>query len=92
MNRNKKFLIAAGIFAASLSQTQSATAHLEPEPGDGTETCYGVVKAGQNDCSTGKHSCDGKGTIDKAPDEWVRVPEGLCNKLVGGSLTEHKKE
>ena len=28
---------------------------------DGTEKCYGIAKAGQNDCGTAKHACAGQG-------------------------------
>src|SRR5690349_1322529 len=29
------------------------------------ETCFGVAKAGQNDCSTANHSCNGQASVDK---------------------------
>jgi uncharacterized membrane protein len=47
------------------------------------EKCYGVAKAGQNDCGTAKHTCAGKATRDSAPDEWKYVPKGTCEKLGG---------
>lgn len=61
-----------------------ATAHAEGE----TEKCYGVVKAGQNDCAAadGSHSCAGHAGTDASGQEWVNVPKGLCDKLVNGSL------
>jgi len=52
----------------------------------GMEKCYGVVKAGANDCGTDRHSCAGQATKDGDPTEWVAVPEGLCEKLVGGKV------
>lgn len=53
-----------------------------------TEKCYGVAKAGKNDCAdaNGKHACGGYSKTDGDPNEWVKVPSGLCEKLVGGSL------
>lgn len=59
---------------------------------EGKEKCYGVVKAGHNDCGNASktHSCAGHSTVDGAGDEWVSVPAGLCEKLVGGS-TEPKE-
>lgn len=56
---------------------------------EGMEKCYGVVKAGKNDCKSmsGKHSCAGQASKDGVGDEWVYVPEGLCDKLAGGSTT-----
>ncbi len=52
-----------------------------------TEKCYGVVKAGQNDCQTSNSSCAGTSHTDGQKDAWVSVPKGLCDKLVGGSKT-----
>jgi uncharacterized membrane protein len=48
------------------------------------DKCYGIAKAGQNDCGTATHTCAGKATRDNAPDEWKYVPKGTCEK-VGGS-------
>ena len=50
------------------------------------EKCYGIVKAGQNDCHAPGHSCAGSGTVDSDPAEWVMMPKGLCEKLVAASL------
>ena len=50
------------------------------------EKCYGIAKAGQNDCGTAKHTCAGKSTKDNAPDEWKYVAKGTCEKL-GGQTT-----
>ena len=51
------------------------------------EKCYGVVKAGKNDCSNKSktHSCAGHATVDSGDDEWVLVPKGLCDRLTNGS-------
>ena len=51
------------------------------------EKCYGVVKAGQNDCATKTSSCAGSSNTDGQTDAFVALPKGLCNKLVNGSLT-----
>lgn len=53
------------------------------------EKCYGVVKAGKNDCASasGSHSCHAQAATDGAGDEWVAVPAGLCDRLVNGSVT-----
>jgi uncharacterized membrane protein len=52
----------------------------------GFEKCAGIVKAGKNDCGSSKHSCSGKAAIDADPEEWIYVPEGTCDKIVGGKL------
>jgi uncharacterized membrane protein len=53
-----------------------------------TEKCFGVAKAGKNDCAAGDHSCAGQSTksMDKA--SFVSLPTGVCEKLAGGSLTK----
>lgn len=53
------------------------------------EKCFGVVKAGHNDCADAKksHSCMGHATVDGDDGEWIALPKGICEKLVGGSLT-----
>ncbi len=56
---------------------------------DTQEKCYGVVKAGHNDCGNASksHSCAGHAAVDGASDEWVALPKGTCDKIVGGSTT-----
>lgn len=51
-----------------------------------SEKCYGISKEGQNDCGTALHSCAGQAVMDNDPVEWIYVPKGLCDKIVGGSL------
>jgi len=53
------------------------------------EKCYGVVKAGHNDCANAAktHSCAGHATTDADGGEWLALPKGVCEKLAGGSLT-----
>ncbi len=53
---------------------------------DDKEKCYGVVKAGKNDCATKGGSCAGTAKMDTQGDAFVVVPKGLCEKLAGGSL------
>jgi uncharacterized membrane protein len=52
---------------------------------DKPEKCYGVVKAGKNDCGTAKHACAGVAKGDNTADEWLFMPKGLCDKIVGAS-------
>lgn len=49
------------------------------------EKCYGIAKAGQNDCGTAKHSCAGKAAKDNDPTEWKYVAAGTCAKVGGKS-------
>jgi uncharacterized membrane protein len=52
-----------------------------------TEKCYGVAKAGKNDCAGKGHSCAGQAKADGDGGEWIKLPKGTCEKLVNGSLT-----
>lgn len=56
----------------------------------GTEKCYGVAKAGQNDCGTAKHACAGMSKADNDATEWKYVAKGTCEQL-GGKPAAPKK-
>jgi uncharacterized membrane protein len=47
------------------------------------EKCFGIAKAGKNDCGTSKHSCAGKAEKDNLPEEWKFVDKGTCEKMDG---------
>lgn len=55
-----------------------------------TEKCYGIVKTGLNDCATATASCAGSSTKDGQKDAFLLMPKGLCEKIVGGSLSIEK--
>ena len=57
------------------------------------EKCYGVAKAGENDCAnlSGTHSCAGQSKVDKGADEWKYVAKGTCKTMGGMSADEAKK-
>lgn len=56
------------------------------------EKCFGVAKAGQNDCAnlSGSHSCAGQSKLDMDAGEWKLVPKGTCATMGGLSLAEAK--
>jgi uncharacterized membrane protein len=83
MNK-RQALIAAAL--ASVCATQATAAGQMDAQAGNEEKCYGVAKAGQNDCSTATHGCAGMATADKDPGEWKNVPKGTCEKA-GGKLT-----
>ncbi|MEO7742901.1 MAG: DUF2282 domain-containing protein [Usitatibacter sp.] len=68
----------AGMLALGLAQATSAQ-----DAKSEKEKCYGVAKAGQNDCGTATHSCAGKASKDNAANEWKMVPKGTCEKMGG---------
>jgi uncharacterized membrane protein len=55
-------------------------------PKEGMEKCYGVVKAGKNDCGANSHGCAGQAKVDGDKNEWLSLPKGSCERIVGGSL------
>lgn len=81
-----KFLTSAGLAAVVASAASQATAQVNvPKPSYKFEKCYGVVKAGENDCFSPSHSCGGTSTTDRDPQTWIYVPAGTCKKIAGGS-------
>jgi len=86
MSKNTLNTLIAGAFAVTLAGT--GTAAYAKDDANATESCYGVVKAGKNDCASadGRHSCGGKATMDSDGGEYITLPKGVCEKLVGGSL------
>jgi uncharacterized membrane protein len=74
--------LALSAVAASAAQAQSAPA--------GSEKCYGIAKAGKNDCAAGAHSCAGQATANMDKSSFVYLPKGACAKIAGGSTTPGK--
>jgi uncharacterized membrane protein len=84
--------LAAAIALAAA--TLPVAAHQPTDSPKGQERCYGVAKAGQNDCASlsGSHDCAGMAKKDLAVDEWKFVPAGSCKKLKGYSEAEARKK
>lgn len=84
--KNSNLAVAAAITSlialggATLTTTSAVAA-------EDKEKCYGVAKAGKNDCATKTSSCAGTSKEDNQSDAFVVVPKGLCDKLAGGSTT-----
>ena len=57
----------------------------------GQEKCWGVAKAGQNDCGSNAtaHSCAGQSKSNYDPNDFKAVKAGTCVKM-GGSLVQGK--
>jgi len=82
--KTTSFLVASAL-AAALSLPTVANAGPAPQPKFEAEKCYGVAKAGKNDCQTANSSCAGTSKKDNQGDAWIYAPAGTCDKLVGGS-------
>lgn len=74
-------LIAGAVAVSAMGMATTAQAK-------DTEKCYGVVKAGKNGCGSADkaHACAAQATVDGSGVEWISLPKGTCEKLVGGSL------
>jgi len=84
MNANS-LLIASAVAATFALSTGAAVAQDAKQ-----EKCYGIVKAGKNDCQTATSSCAGTSKKDAQGDAWIYVPAGTCAKLVGASTAPKK--
>lgn len=89
MTQQRQIIASALATVFALGLGSAATAHAEDKA---KEKCYGVVKAGQNDCSnlSGSHSCAGQAKADNDPNEWKYVAKGTCKDLKGLSAEEAK--
>ncbi len=75
-NKVLKSLVIAGSVAAALA------AHTGTAAAAGSEKCYGVSLAGQNDCKAGAGTtCAGSSTVDYQGNAWTMVPEGTCASI-----------
>jgi uncharacterized membrane protein len=82
MKKTTTTAIVAGAITTALSLSPMSMANAAD-----TEKCYGVAKAGKNDCAAGPGtSCAGSSTVDGQGNAWMLVLKGTCEKIVGGSL------
>ena len=85
---NQRALIA--VTAASLMTLALVSA---PVAAQEKEKCFGIAKAGQNDCANlaGTHSCAGQSKVDMDKGEWKYVAKGTCKDMKGLSMDDAKK-
>lgn len=72
------------VLAAALAGLAAATANVQAADAE-KEKCYGISKAGANDCAStsGSHSCAGQAKADNDPKDWKYVAKGTCEKMGG---------
>ncbi|QJB69317.1 DUF2282 domain-containing protein [Parasphingorhabdus halotolerans] len=88
------------IAAATLSACGGGTSEATSETAEATdaevtevaaaekEKCFGIAKAGENDCAAGEGtSCAGTSIVDYQGNAWKYTGAGECEPM-GGSLTE----
>ncbi len=83
MKNNIAYTALAGVLALGLNTAANDANAAAPE---GMEKCAGIVKAGMNDCGTSKHGCAGLAKTDNSAEDWIYIPEGTCDKIVGGTV------
>jgi uncharacterized membrane protein len=72
------FALAAVTAGAAMAQDKSKAPSMKGE----TEKCYGVAKAGQNDCEAGPGTtCAGTSKVDYQGNAWKLVPKGTCETI-----------
>ncbi|MBA5637014.1 DUF2282 domain-containing protein [Duganella sp. LX20W] len=91
MNKRQALIAAALATVCASVSTASSAAASAPAAGE-KEKCFGIAKAGQNDCAApnGAHSCAGQSKVDNGAAEWKYVAKGTCEKL-GGKTTAPAK-
>jgi uncharacterized membrane protein len=78
---NAKNVTIAAAIAGLLAVGSAQANHHEGEAA--MVKCYGIAKAGKNDCATANHSCAGSAKKDNDPTEWVKMPKAACEKAGG---------
>lgn len=92
---NPSKIIVAGAVAALVSSMALTTPAYAAED---KEKCYGIAKAGENDCKAGAGtSCQGSSTTDYQGNAWTFVDKGTCEDIktsmdTMGSLEEIMKK
>lgn len=89
---NNRQIITATIGSLLVLGLTTGTASAADKPA--MEKCFGVAKAGKNDCSSNKsaHSCAGQAVRDNDPMDFVAVPRGTCDKIASGHLMDMPKK
>lgn len=85
MKTSELAIAAAVVSAIGFAAMMQAQAQPAKAPAFTAEKCYGVAKAGKNDCQTANSSCAGTSKRDAQKDAWLYVPAGTCARLVGSS-------
>lgn len=83
MKNTQSVLSAAigGLLVMGLAGGSAAAAEVK------MEKCYGIAKAGKNDCGSkaAGHSCAGQASRDGDANDFIALPKGTCDKIANGS-------
>jgi uncharacterized membrane protein len=80
------------MIAAAAASLMSLAMVAAPVAAQEKEKCFGIAKAGQNDCAnlSASHSCAGQSKLDMDKGEWKYVAKGTCKDMKGMSMEEAK--
>lgn len=80
------------MIAATAAAVMSLSMMAMPAAAQEKEKCFGIAKAGQNDCASinGTHSCAGQSKVDMDKTEWKYVAKGTCKEMKGLTQEEAK--
>jgi uncharacterized membrane protein len=92
LTTSAKIAIGAGALLALGANAAAAQNRPSAEQERAMEKCYGVAKAGQNDCAAGPGTtCAGTSVRDYQGNAWKLVAKGTCTSIQtpkgNGSLT-----
>ena len=89
---NARLILTSTITSALASALALGLAGPAAAQAKAKEKCYGIAKAGQNDCAnlSGSHSCAGQSKVEMAADEWRYVAAGTCKEMKGNTEKEAK--
>ena len=87
MNRSTK-MITVAVLALTAGGMVASENSVAADKKAAMEKCFGVAKAGRNDCATSTGSCAGTSTQDRQKDAYIAIPKGTCSKIAGGTLDE----
>nr|CAA6818563.1 MAG: Unknown protein [uncultured Thiotrichaceae bacterium] len=87
MNNTKIMATAAITSVLALGLTTGSSVFAADEKIE-MEKCAGIVKAKMNDCGANGHACAAMAKEDGDANEWIKVPVGTCDKIVGGKIIE----
>lgn len=82
MKTQTKIIVGAGALLALGATAASAQNHPTAAQENTMEKCYGVSRAGQNDCAAGPGTtCAGTSTRDYQGNAWKLVAKGTCTTI-----------
>jgi uncharacterized membrane protein len=89
---NQRLILSSALATVLAMAVPTQAAAQDGTAEKGKEKCFGVAKAGQNDCAnlSGSHSCAGMAKADGDAGEWKYVAKGTCKDLKGLTQAEAK--